>query len=443
MEPPTSPTPPSPLPWFPMGQPTSTGARAGQAPMGCLRRLRGCVVLLAAFALVVTGGLWLLSLIFQAPAVLFVNPLPYLNQYHFVIHHGQTLVHSTAWSPDGTRIASVADDGSIQLWDAATGNTRWSYHAQRGVEIPLVWSPDGKRLALADAAHDLVVLDAASGRVTLEVPGKDEHSVAWSPDSQRIAAFGAYPNVQVWDVASGQVIQTLDAGGANEVAWSPDGKYLACNADGVRVWDAESGKTVLQTKPENFIETSWGLAWSPDSKKIASHVLGTQQVREQVWEVATGKSLFTDRVSTSSTDYLVVAWSPDSRSLAIGGEKDDTIGVWDLATGSKRVTYNGHRLASLLGQSNRGATNRKGGVVGVVWSPDGRYIASLGDEDTIQVWDPSTGNPLATYDTYTDMSLLPGRDRFATNGAWSVAWSPDGKRIAVAGDNFAEVWQPW
>jgi WD40 repeat protein len=65
----------------------------------------------------------------------------------------------------------------------------------------------------------------------------------------------------------------------------------------------------------------------------------------------------------------------------------------------------------------------------MVWSPDGKRIASGSEDNTVQVWDASTGKNLFTY-------------RGHTSAVNVVAWSPDGKRIASVGaaENTVQVW---
>src|SRR5947209_609944 len=75
-----------------------------------------------------------------------------------------------------------------------------------------------------------------------------------------------------------------------------------------------------------------------------------------------------------------IAWSPDSQRIA-SASNDQTIHVWDVVTGDHLFTYTGHTDA----------------VRAVAWSPNGKHIASASDDHTVQVWDASTGNSLFTY----------------------------------------------
>lgn len=440
---PAAPQPPEPMrPPYPYIDPNFRRdlgrTLAREAGKGCLRLVRASLVTLAALAVLCAGGLGLISLIYHAPAPAFVNPMPYFNQYAYVIHHGQTEVNGVSWSPDGKWVTSVGDDGSLQAWNASNGQTRWTYHAQRGTTIQLDWSPDGTRLALDDSANALVVLDSATGRTVFAVPAAHGgNSVAWSPDGHRIAAVTESGQVQVWDTANGQVLETLPGYG-NDIAWSPNGRYLASSQNGLTVWDVALGQVVVQVKPENVIEVGGALAWSPDSQDIAEEVYGEEQVREQVWQVPSEHSIFKFSGSTPQAPELVATWSPDSRLLAIGGDRDDTVSIWNVASGSKLLTYNGHAEASIFDRQS--SLPSSGGVRAIDWSRDGKYVVSLGDEDSVQIWDPATGATRANYYLYTSASLIHGG--FATEGGRAIALSPNAQKVAIRGDKFAEVWQP-
>jgi len=110
---------------------------------------------------------------------------------------------------------------------------------------------------------------------------------------------------------------------------------------------------------------------------------------------------------------LGVAFSPDGRLLATAGE-DETARLWDPATGRHLRTLAGHDSA----------------VWEVGFSPDGRLLATTGEDETVRLWDPATGGHLRT---------LAGHD-IEVRG---MAFSPDGRLLATAGhDGTARLWDP-
>ena len=116
-------------------------------------------------------------------------------------------------------------------------------------------------------------------------------------------------------------------------------------------------------------------------------------------------------LSGHTAKIMSVVFSPDGKSLASGSE-DKTIKLWDVATGKNLATLSGH------GQR----------VVSVAFSPDGKTLASASEDQTIRLWDVGTGKNAATFKGHA-------------RGVASVAFSADGKTLVSGSwDKTIRLW---
>jgi eukaryotic-like serine/threonine-protein kinase len=148
-----------------------------------------------------------------------------------------------ALSPDAKQYALCGADAT-KVWDVASGRETLTLAGHNGGVKNVAFSPDGKRIATASDDGTVKVWDTTRGTLIHTLKGHNEvvNGVAFSPDSKRIATASDDGTAKVWDAATGQETLTLNehTGAVRGVAFSPDGMRIATASDDgtVKVWDA-------------------------------------------------------------------------------------------------------------------------------------------------------------------------------------------------------------
>jgi WD40 repeat protein len=362
-------------------------------------------------------------------------------------------VRALAYSPDGSRLASIGGDGGVWLWEVGRKEPR-ELGRHGGPGRAAAFRPDGSSLATAGEDGLVRVWDRDGREVQKFGPHAGQVSgVAWRRDGKQLAAAVDAPEspgeVVVWDAGTGQAARTLPGppGGVLGVAYTPDDRLAATGRDGtIRIWAPDGAETILRGTPpttppvvrqdgkflaagggnaDNAGEvTIWnlagpsedrvlrahvgsvaGIAFGPDGERLAT---GGADGLVKLWQPSNGREVRTVRGHEGAVSAVAV--SPDTLTVASAG-RDGTVRLWDVPTGEGRI-LKGH----------------PGPVTAVAFAPDGSWLASAGAGGEVIVWDANTGVPRLT---------LKGH----TGGALALAVGPDGRRLATAGaDRLVRVW---
>jgi WD40 repeat protein/DNA-binding SARP family transcriptional activator len=325
-----------------------------------------------------------------------------------LVGHG-TRTFATAYSPDGTLIATGDFAGTAILWESDSGEqvatldtgsaltTHIEFHAD-GSELLTVnvaglvkaWSTTGT--LLAEFVHSAVSTDAAylpDDRIAVAVDDPGHGLYIWTDPNADPAGPLAHPQ------------------GACAVETSPDGSILATGgSDGiVRLWDAAT----LEPGPvlEGHGGRVCGLAFTPDGSIIVSV---SEDGTARLWDIASGESLLELAGHTAGVEHVAVA--PDGRYVATGSA-DGTTRIWE-------ITPEGSREALTVAAGMP--------AVAAAFDPAGARLAASFQDGSARIWNATTGNATATLDGHT-------------NALWEIAFSPDGTSIVtVAQDGTARLW---
>jgi WD40 repeat protein/DNA-binding SARP family transcriptional activator len=333
-------------------------------------------------------------------------------------------VTDVAFSPDGSRLASTGQDGTVKVWDPSTGRLISSVAATGGASGPS-FSADGSLMAAA-WGDQVRVLDLSTDRVVSTIRVTQAIDTALSPDGKRVAVARWWPTGEagaVFDVSTGEEAFAL-AGpnccttpSSRGVSWSPDGRLVAVSSEGTaRVWDARTG-TVRHTLL-GHAGLVHSVAWSPDSSRL---VTGSSDGTAKVWEI--GSDGVRERWSLSAQEtrsgIVGVAFSPDGTRVMAGDASGSAVKVWDLGPTGDAEWANlpapGYPAAEFMPDGRR--------VVTTSWK---RRVDRLGAR-AVTIWDLQTARDMRT--------IGPPTDYFNFE---SFAVSPDGSSIALGGNSDPE-----
>ncbi|MEW2558571.1 nSTAND1 domain-containing NTPase, partial [Streptomyces griseorubiginosus] len=332
---------------------------------------------------------------------------------HTFTHSGNR-VYSEAFSPDG-RILATSDDDDIELRDAATGRILHSLTGHTNSVEQAVFSPDGHTLATAGADHTARLWDVATGDVLRVFIGHSDivSTVAFSSDGHTLATTGFDGTARLWDTVHYPRVLTGHTKGVYSVVFSPDGLTLATASfdHTARLWDVTTGH-LLHTLT-GHTKGVYSVVFSPDGRTLAT---ASFDHTARLWDVTTGHLL---HALTGHTNVLYQAtFSPDGHTLVATASNGGTARLWNVATGRLKATLDVTPGAEMLP-----------GLSSAVFSPNGLTLAAaVSDDQTAHLWDVTTGRLLTNYVGHTD-------------NVYSVVFSPDGRTLATASfDHTARLW---
>ena len=406
----------------------------------------------------------------------------------------------------------------LELWDVQAGKRRpMAAVSAMGVGPGMaVLSPDGKLLAVADVEGTLSLYDTATGARRAQWPPDQAaelattNSIVFSPDSRLIARAAQSGGVNVWDIASGQSLSHFEGtsvnfsadgktlvvghgtggapllrdlqtgmetplvGGASaivDLALVDDGRGLvaATEGGGARFWDLATGQLVRSFQCAAGVQVQ-SVSVSPRQPLLA---VGCRDGAVQLWNLLDGKLVRTVVAPIIQTNglFAVVRFDPTGARLAAA--INDQVSIWDAGTGalvSRFTLPKGQQtmfapdavagLTAKLGEAQSESFNRmlndprmqalQSAVMSMAFHPDGQHLA-LGQQTALTLWDVASGKLVRQYSNggrlripqngaVDDLADSLAEDLLPDGGARSISFSPDGRQLVSIGVLGELVW---
>lgn len=296
-----------------------------------------------------------------------------------------------AFSPDGGTVAAGAIEewaspGDLRVWDVASGRLLHRERYLQGVEA-LAFSPDGRTLAVAtDVSEETGAIrlwNLRSWRVEHKTGGKQYiYSIAYAPDGSHILSGsnmgenGETDSAYFWNLRTGKSRKLPQSYGLSRMLIAPRGGlmlgayysgYNNDDSENLRAWDA-SGR-LLWRHPRRDLND---IAFEPGGRTFLVGMVTHEDDKGhaapgslQIWDARRGRLL---RTIGQPGGVISLAVSRDGKTWASSDERG-RVSFWNART---------RRVFKTLSLS-------RAVVRGLTFSPDGRFLASAGEDDRVRL----------------------------------------------------------
>ncbi|HET7219714.1 MAG TPA: hypothetical protein VFJ02_16775, partial [Vicinamibacterales bacterium] len=322
-------------------------------------------------------------------------------------------VRSVSFAPDGRQLATVSDSGILRFWDVDAGETSQEAKTLRGHSdrvTCLSFSPDESRLITGsrDGTARIWRTDTGDEVAVLRHEGI-VNAAQFSPDGATvITADDTSGGMAIWDAASGRRLRSLRAGGAIVVPrFTPDGSHVVAisGMSGIVRWNTSTWSIDAETNTD--LPLGRMSAVSPDG---STFVTANDSGQVRFWSVTSLREL-TPASNAHSSVVSSIEFSPHGEMMATGGF-DGSVRLWDWRAGTVLAVLRSHQ----------------GWIGSVAFSPDGRRLVTGGHDGTVKFWSTANRQELVSFERHRDLVS-------------ALAFTRDGRLLASSGGVVTRLWR--
>ncbi|AFY56261.1 WD40 repeat-containing protein [Rivularia sp. PCC 7116] len=337
--------------------------------------------------------------------------------------NSENWVNAVAISPDNKIFAIGDRDNNIKLWDINSGEQIYLLNAWHGAINDVSFSPDGKFLASGGDDTTIKLWDISNGSEirTLKGHNKSVKSIVIAPRGDTLASIYSDGRAVLWDLTTGRIVHTLDntntPDGISSVAFSPDGKTIAIanrKKYNIKLWDIASNRKICNLTHND--SSAINLTFNLDGKIIASR---DKYGHIRLWDINKKQEICTLYGNNSKVNSLIFSSEGQNQILLTSGCDKNILKFRDF---NQSYVYN---TQDFYYQCITDFNSHTSSIDSIAISPDGKNLASSSHDNTIKLWNISTGKELRSIDTKYSI--------------YAIAFSPDGLTIA-SGDSKNNIY---
>jgi len=338
-----------------------------------------------------------------------------------------------SFSPTGRSLATGSGDTTARLWNQSTETPSHVLSGHKGWVLCVEWEARERKLATGGHDGRVHVWDPKSGKAignALKGHSKWITSLAWEPIhinsvNPRLASSSKDGTVRVWSMITrtSEYVLGGHTASVNVVKWGGGGLlgrgilYTAGSDRCVRVWDADGGRLLHVLKDH----AHW----------VTTLALNTDFVLRTGPYDHTGKEPSSDAEAQSLALVRYKTLTATTPEILISGSDDHTLFLWDLFSSSTSIAVSSDESSHTNGgklKPQARLTGHQRQVSHVVFSPDGRWVASGSWDNSVRLWEGRTGKFIATL-------------RGHVAPVYRLAWSADSRLlISASKDSTLKIW---